>query len=82
MNIEHAERLFCESDILAYRGSYPEYMNLHIPKECYANYHGVFIPFDGWGRFGNTIEAAGSELNLPQRLKYALGFQSIRSKIK
>lgn len=32
--------------------------------------------------FGNTIEAAGSELNLPQRLKYALGFQSIRSKIK
>ena len=37
-------------------GSSPEYMNLHIPKECYANYHGIFIPFDGWGRFGNTIE--------------------------
>ena len=30
MNIEHAERLFSESDILAYRGSYPDKIELTI----------------------------------------------------
>ena len=30
VNIEHAERLFCESDILAYRGSYPEKIETKI----------------------------------------------------
>ena len=32
--------------------------------------------------FGYTIEAAGSELNLPQRYKYANGFATIKSKYK